>query len=124
MLTQELLLKIVVIQKAAARRGYQLINARGTKYKLYETPYNFEFSSDSVSMAFQENTRHDCPDYCSITLTLAELLMSEYDWEANIKQIMTETEAKKLKADQERQQEIINNKRRQFEALKAELEKL
>jgi hypothetical protein len=120
-ITQELLKQIVILQDLAAKRGLELINAAGAKWNYYKTPERIAFNDESVEMTFEENTRHDCPDRESITLTIRELMLNDEEWAAMIEQVKSDTKLKKEQAEQKERESILESKRKQLKALKAEL---
>lgn len=118
--TEEFLGQVVLLQKRAAKRGLELIYAAGAKREYYATP-DFEFTGNGVSMRFGEDTNHDCPESESITLTTAELVMTETEWAAKIEQVKADTKRKKEEKEQKERDETLAQKREQLEKLKAEL---
>lgn len=117
----EFLKEAIEFQDFAAKRGYELMMALGCKWKMYETPDSFEFEEDGVVMLFQENTRHDCPDYESICLKTEELEKTEEQWSAYIEQAKKQTADKEEKKRQDEENRKLEAKRKQFESLKNEL---
>lgn len=118
---KDLLTKIVTLQKLAAKRGLEYIYAAGTKWVFYSTPDKFEFMKHGVNMTFQEDTRHDCPDNESVTLTIDELELSDEDWAANMVRVKAEADNRRAQAEEARRQDELAEKRRQLAKLKSEL---
>lgn len=118
---KELLKSFTDFQTFVSKRGLELIEAIGTKWKLYETPEKFEVFEDGVNLTFQENTRHDCPDYENISLTIAELEMNADEWEQYLQTKREESARKVQEAIDVETKRNHEQKMKQFEKLKSEL---
>lgn len=75
----------------------------------------------SIDVLFRESTRHDSPDYATVTLSEEQVLMKNVEWVSFIDTTTKETAHKTQKAKQEKEQRILDEKKRQLERLKEEL---
>lgn len=117
----DFLKQAVDFQELASNRGYELMMALGCKLTMCRTPYHFQFGVDEVVMAFQENTRHDCPEDELICLKLEELEKTDEEWASYIEQTKRETSDKEQKKRQDDEDRNLQSKKEQFENLKKEL---
>jgi hypothetical protein len=120
---KEFLKEATTFQEFCEIRGHELLMTLGCKWNMYKTPDKFEFEEDGVTMTFQENTRHDCPDYETICLKIEELEKTDEDWVLYIENAKKETAEKERVKKQNEEDRKLQEKERQFENLKKELGK-
>ena len=120
---KELLKQAATFQEFCQTRGHELLMALGCQWNMYKTPDEFEFEEDGVTMRFQENTRHDCPDYESICLKVEELEKTDEEWALYIENTKKETAEKERVKKQNEEDRKLQAKQKQFEILKEELGK-
>jgi hypothetical protein len=108
-------------KKICEKRGYELIIASGCEFDICSFPCDFFIENDRVIMRFKEDTRHDCPDYVTITLTEEHFEKKDEEWISYIESVKKDTADKKV-IDFHKQKEFeYASKRKQFEILKREL---
>jgi len=115
---EKLLNDIVELKNLVAKRARQFIIADGCDINLYETPDSIDFEKDSVNVIFNEKTRHDCPESRSTTLTLADLKMSEGDWNNFIENRTKETADRILQSDRTKAENLFKQQEKEFEKLR------
>jgi hypothetical protein len=108
-------------EEFVTERAYQKMMASGCKLKMYSFADSVEYSLESVSFKFCENTRHDCPDYLHIELSLREMELGDSKWLEYIGTIRNEFELKEKNRLQLAEMQMLKEKQRQFERLKNEL---
>ena len=119
---KEFLKQATTFQELCQNRGYELLLAT-CRFRVHKTPERFEFEEDGVTMTFEENTRHDCPDHVDITLNVTQLEQSNDDWAVYIENKKNEAAEKERIKKQNYEHRILLEKERQFEKLKMELGK-
>jgi len=117
---EKLLSDIVQLQDFAAKRGLELVRARGSDLTFYDYP-DFDFDEDGIGMLFSEKASHDCPSDCGVRLAVGDLKLSDEEWLSKIEIVKADTASKKLEAEQKERERVLESKRKQFEKLKAEL---
>jgi len=100
-------------------RALEVLNASGYKRKV--CLHKIDFDTTSVGVTFQEDTRHDCPDYEYVELSISQLEMNDLEWRDHINEINIKTLTKiadELRLADERR---LANKERDYLKLKQEL---
>lgn len=111
----------------ASKRAIEVFKVEYPTINFYDYPDNIEFGAPDecatpyLCLRFQENIRHDSPDYRSISMTDKELEMSEDDWTAHIQKLDQDAKDNRAAEKERKEKAKHDEKLRDFNRLKNEL---
>jgi|ERR1035437_1355328 hypothetical protein len=118
---KEKLEQIVAFKDFITKRAHEILRIRNSDVKFYAR--YVDFTLESVDVEFQEDTRHDCPDYERVSLPISLIEMGEVDFEDYLEQTREEKALEIERKTAQIRESEIKNKTAQFDRLKKELGK-